>query len=383
MKAKALLLASVFLLVLFGILMSLSASGPQSVRIYGTPYHFLGHHVAFAALGLLAAAVAYRVDYHVWTRISPLIYLLALALLAAVFAFKPFNGARRWIRFLGLTFQSSEVAKFAVVASLASWFSLLTPTSGKAPRPSGLRARLAAFAARSSFANFWVLRLFVPAAILGVLCVLVICEPDFGTTVLLGATGAAMMLVCGAPWLPFLLLFALAAAGVGVLVWFDPVRLARVVSFLNPEAYPESGYQLKQALYAFINGGVFGQGLGNSVQKILYLPEAHTDFIFAIIGEELGFFATFFILLLFAVFFCAGLRISSRAPDPEGRLLAFGITILYALQALINMAVVVGIAPTKGLPLPFISYGGTSFIVTISTIGILARIASEPAYRPR
>lgn len=383
MKAKAILFASVFLLVLFGILMSLSASGPQSVRIYGTPYHFLGHHVFFTGLGLFAAVIAYRIDYHFWTRVSPLVYLAALAALAAVFAFDPSNGARRWIRFANLTFQSSEVAKFAIVAALASWFSLLAPVTGKAPRPSGLRARLAAFAARSAFADFWVLRLFVPAAIMGVLCVLVICEPDFGTTVLLGLTGGAMMIVCGAPWIPFVVLFALAAAGIGVLVYFDPVRLARVISFVNPEAYPESGYQLKQALYAFINGGAFGQGLGNSVQKILYLPEAHTDFIFAIIGEELGFFATFFILLLFAVFFCAGLRISSRARDPEGRLLAFGITVLYALQALINMAVVVGIVPTKGLPLPFISYGGSSFVVTIATIGILARIAADPDLRSR
>ena len=383
MKAKALLLASVFLLVLFGILMSLSASGPQSLRIYGTPYHFLLHHLLFTGLGFLFAVVAYRIDYHFWTRISPLVYLVAIALLLAVFAFDPSNGARRWIRFANLTFQSSEVAKFGLVAALAAWFSLLAPVTGKAPRASGLRARLAAYAARHPRGNLWLLRLIVPATILGVLCVLVICEPDFGTTVLLGLTGAAMMLVCGAPWLPFAVLVALAAAGIGVLVYFDPVRLARVISFVNPEAYPESGYQLKQALYAFINGGAFGQGLGNSVQKILYLPEAHTDFIFAIIGEELGFFATFFILLLFAAFFCAGMRISSRARDPEGRLLAFGITVIYALQALINMAVVVGIAPTKGLPLPFISYGGSSFIVTIAAIGVLARIASDPDLRPR
>ena len=383
MKAKTLLLASVFLLTLFGILMSLSASGPQSVRIYGTPYHFLQHHVIFAVLGLFCAAIAYRFDYHFWLRISPLVYLVAIALLAAVLVFDPFNGARRWIRFAGLTFQSSEVAKFALVASLAAWFSLLAPSSAKAPPPSALRARLAAFSARSPRAARWVLRLLVPSLILGLPCVLVILEPDFGTTVLLGCTAATMMFVCGTPILSFAALFLLAVAGISVLVYFDPVRSARVTSFLHPEAYPESGYQLKQALYAFINGGAFGQGLGNSVQKILYLPEAHTDFIFAIIGEELGFFATFFILLLFAVFFCAGLRISARARDPEGRLLAFGITVLYALQALINMAVVVGIAPTKGLPLPFISYGGTSFLVTISTIGVLARIASEPEFRPR
>ena len=213
---------------------------------------------------------------------------------------------------------------------------------------------------------------------------LILPEIDVGATVLIGATGGVIMLVAGAPF--WLLAFgvALAAGGLGVLIKYDPVRMSRVLAFLNPEEYAQTeAFQLLNALYAFVAGGATGVGLGQSLQKQHYLPEAHTDFIFAIIGEELGVVASLSVVVLFVILLLCGIRISGRAPDVSGRLLAFGITFMITLQAAINIGVVTGCLPTKGLPLPFVSFGGTSLMVTLFMVGVLLNISRQGITRTR
>ena len=205
-----------------------------------------------------------------------------------------------------------------------------------------------------------------------------------GATILIGATGGLMMFVAGAPFLYLVPAGALAAGGLAWMIQQNPERMARVTAFLHPEDYAQGeAFQLMNALYAFVEGGFGGAGLGGSMQKQYYLPEAHTDFIFAIIGEELGIIASLGVVLLFVVFLLCGIRISGRAADVGGRLMAFGITILVSLQAAINIGVVTGRLPTKGLPLPFISFGGTSLMVTLFMVGVLLNIAKQGAGRQK
>ena len=209
------------------------------------------------------------------------------------------------------------------------------------------------------------------SAVLGML----ILEPDFGTTLLTGAVGMLILFAGGTRFGYLVVTSVLGGCGFVLAVMRDPVRLNRILAFILPERYPATAYHLAQSKYAFINGGWFGVGLGNSIQKHLYLPEAHTDFILAIIGEELGFLATILVVCLFGGIVVCGMVISLRAPDSFGRLLAFGFTVLIALQAAINIGVVTGCLPTKGLPLPFLSYGGSSLVSTLAGVGVLLNVA--------
>ena len=359
MRASAILILVVGVLVLFGLVMLESTSGPQGEKLFGNPNYFTQHQVVWLVLGLVCAVLAARVDYHRWMKLAWPMLALALVLLALVYV--PgvglnIKGSHRWIRLpAGLTFQPSELAKFVAINALAFWF--------------GTKRR-----ERGGFVG----GILIPAAILGSMLALIVFETDFGATVLIGATGGLMMFVAGAP---VLFLVPAGAAAVGVLGWMiskNPERMGRILAFRNPEQYAQGeAFQLMNALYAFVAGGLGGAGLGQSLQKKFYLPEAHTDFIFAIIGEELGLFFSVGVVALFVVYLLCGIRISGRAPDVGGRLLAFGITALVSLQAAINVGVVTGRLPTKGLPLPFISFGGTSLMATLFMTGVLLNVARQ------
>ncbi|MGD9612604.1 MAG: putative lipid II flippase FtsW [Kiritimatiellia bacterium] len=361
MSARVILILVVGLLVIFGLVMLFSTSGPQGEKIAHNPYYFVQRQIVWLALGLVAAVVAAKVDYRLWLKAAWPLLGIALVLLALVYVpgvGLAVKGSRRWLHLpLGLSFQPSELAKFAAINALAAWF--------------GTKRR-----ERGGFVG----GLVIPGAILGSLLALIVFETDFGATVLIGATGGLVMFVAGAP---ALFLLVAGAGATGVLAWMisqNPERVGRILAFLHPEQYAQGeAFQLMNALYAFVAGGLGGAGLGQSLQKKFYLPEAHTDFIFAIIGEELGFGASLSVVALFAVFLLCGIRISGRAPDVGGRLLAFGITALVSLQAAINVAVVTGRLPTKGLPLPFISFGGTSLMVTLFMVGVLLNVARQGA----
>ena len=365
MKASAILILVVGILVLFGLVMLESTSGPQGEKLFGDPNYFTISQLAWMIMGLVAAVISTRVDYHRWMKLAWPMLWVTLVLLVLVYVpgiGLDIKGSHRWVRLPGgFSFQPSELAKFVAINALAFWFG-----------------------SKSRFRNKYVNGILLPGCILGSMLGLILPESDYGATILIGATGGAVMFVAGAPFLVITILGLLAGAGLGTMILHNPERLGRVMAFLEPEKYMDGeAYQLMNALYAFVAGGPFGVGLGQSLQKRFYLPEAHTDFIFAIIGEELGFIASFGVVLLFVVFLLCGLRISGRAPDIGGRLMAFGITVLISLQAAINIGVVTGGLPTKGLPLPFISFGGTSLMVTLFMVGVLLNVARQGAGKPK
>ncbi|MBI2441524.1 MAG: putative lipid II flippase FtsW [Lentisphaerae bacterium] len=366
-KTPTVLLLIVLLLLGLGIVMLASTSGIRAAEIYDDPAYFLKRQVVWLLIAAAIGFLAGKLDYHRWRPLALAFFVVAALLLALVLVpgiGAKIGGSRRWFHIGFLSFQPSELAKFALLLLLAWWL------------------------AREK----WRVREFwrgavAPLAMLGVIALLIFAEPDFGTTVLCGAAGLAVLYVGGvrSAYLAVFAVVGLSAFSVAVL--HDPVRLNRILAFLNPEQYAQTySFQLLNAINAFIAGGPFGVGLGRSIQKHYYLPEAHTDFIFAIIGEELGLVTSLGVVLLFAGFFFCGLRISWRAPDAFGRLLAFGLTLMITLQAVINICVVIGLLPTKGLPLPFISAGGSSLVISLLEVGVLyniARQARQPVFNQR
>ncbi len=358
-RTSATLILAVLILVCLGMVMLTSTSAPQGERMAHNPYYFFQRQAVWLAMGLIAAWIGAKVDYRWWIQWAWPILIGVAVLLVLVYVPNVglnIKGSRRWLRLpFGLTFQPSELAKFAVINFLAFWY--------------GVKRR-----ERSGFVNGVV----IPGAIFGSILLLIVFEVDFGATILIGATGGLMMFVAGAPLVVLAPLGVVAAGGLAWMIMQNPERMGRIMAFMNPERYAQDeAFQLMQALNAFAAGGGKGVGLGNSLQKRYYLPEAHTDFIFAIIGEELGIGASLTIVLLFVIILICGLRISGRARDVSGRLVAFGITVLISLQATINIGVVTGCLPTKGLPLPFISFGGTSLMMALFMVGVLLNIASQ------
>ncbi len=345
----------VMVLVVLGIVMLYSTSSARSV----TPHFYLQRQIIWLVLGLLLAVLVTRLDYHVWRRMVVPLLVVTVVLLVLVFIpgiGSEIKGSHRWIRFGPVGFQPSELSKLAVIVGMSVYM------------------------ARYGRYGYQFLKgLFFPMCGLGVIALLVILEPDFGTTFTAVMVGMAIMFAGGTRVLYLLGVGMLGLAGFVVMIFYDPVRLGRVLAFLWPEKYPDQAYHLMQSLDAFYLGGAFGVGLGNSMQKRFYLPEAHTDFILAIVAEELGLVATLLVLLLFAGYFVCGMAISNRAPDTFGRLLGFGVTMMITLQAAINMVVVTGLGPTKGLPLPFISYGGSSLVISIIMSAVLLSIARSTA----
>lgn len=356
-KTSSTLIVIVVALLSLGIVMLASTSSVRGSATFHDAHYFLKRQLVWLAVAVVAGWCVLRVDYHVWQRwVLPLV-LTAIVLLAIVLVpgiGTKIGGSRRWLRLGPLSVQPSEFAKFAAVVGMSAWM-----------------------AVTGRHASRFMHGLLYPIGGLGLVCGLLILEPDFGTTILVGTAGMFIMFAGGAR-IPYLVVSGvLGLCGFALAVLQNPNRMGRILAFLMPEKYPEVAYHLAQSKVAFIKGGLFGVGLGSSVQKQFYLPEAHTDFILAIIGEELGFIATIAVVLLFAGLFVCGMMVAFRAPDRFGRLMAFGFTLIIVLQGAINIGVVTGCLPTKGLPLPFISYGGTSLVASVAGVCVLLNIASQ------
>lgn len=325
---------------------------------FDDPYHVVRKHLVSIVLGLLCCVAASRVPARTWERLAyPLLAVVSLALVAVLIPGLGLvrGGARRWIGVGLLNLQPSEFAKLITVLYLAR--SIVR----KGPR-------------MQTFA----LGIVPHAIVVGALALLIVVEPDFGSAALLGTVLGAMLFAGGAR-LRDLLLPLLPAVLAGVYaISSSPYRLRRVTTFLDPWEDPRNaGFQLVQSFLAFGSGGLFGAGLGESKQKMFYLPEAHTDFIFSVVGEELGLIGALVLVTLFALLAFRGFRIAMLHPTPFGQLVAFGITLVLVLQAGINMAVVLGLLPTKGLALPFVSYGGSAMLAAMTGTGVLLGLSRE------
>lgn len=339
-----------------------STSSVRATELLHDPSFYLRRQLLWLVVGLVLSYGAARLDYRLLRRFVVPLSVMALTLLVLVFVpgiGVKVGGSHRWLGIGPIRLQPSEIAKIMLVVGMAAWMSRVER------RATDLKTGLLA-----------------PLAGLGLTLVLLIAEPDFGTTLLCGMVGM-LILYAGGTRFSFLLVTAVA----GICLFFlailhDPLRLGRLLAFIFPEKYPATAYHLAQSKVAFIKGGLFGAGLGNSIQKQYYLPEAHTDFILAIVGEELGLVATGLVLLLFLAIMVSGLFISFRAPDTFGRLTAFGLTVMLVLQAGINIGVVTGCLPTKGLPLPFISYGGSSLVGALTSVALLLSIANAGSEQP-
>ncbi len=352
---KVILFATLTLLAV-GLLMVYSASAIVAAQRYGTQTFFLVKQFIWAIGGLVALRIFSRLDSTYLQRYARWLFMLTVVLLVLVLFFgRSVGGARRWLRFAGFGFQPSELAKLATIIFLADYFDRK----------------------RSRLDNF-IKGLLVPFAAVGIICLLVLLEPDFGTAFFIASVSMVMFFLAGVK-LRFLLGPVLAGLPLAaVFIIRTPYRLARLLSFANGIFDLEkAGYQTKEALYALGSGGLSGVGLGRGTMKLLYLPEAHTDFIFPILGEELGLIGTLGVIILFLVILWRGWKIALEIENFFDHLLAGGITFFVFLQALINIGVSCGCLPTKGLPLPFISFGGSSLLCHLASIGILLHISRE------
>ncbi len=348
-----LLVVAVIGLIVLGLVMlsSTSAYAPES---NGSATFLLKRQVAWLVVGIIVCAVAASVDHHLWQKTWWIWFGLAVVLLALCFV-PPFghriNGSARWIRVAGFSFQPSEFAKLAAIVALAWWFARDEDYAGK-------------------FLHGFV----APLAGAGVLMGLIAPEVDIGTTALIGATAIMLMFLAGTRMRYLVPMIVAGFGGLAMAIHQMPERTGRFLAFLYPDKYPADAYQTLQGLIALGSGGVEGLGLGNSRQKLAYLPFAHTDFIFPVIGEELGLRCTLLVVFVYLVLILCGAMIAMRARDRFGMLLGFGITIMIALQAAVNIGVTTSLLPNKGLPLPFISYGGSNLVFCLLGVGILINI---------
>jgi cell division protein FtsW len=340
-------------LTAFGLVMVYSATSASAALGNGNPTGYLERQGIYALIGFAALVVAARSDFRKLRALAPPLVVVALFLCTAVLAVGTrVNGARRWIGVGPATFQPSELAKIALVVWVAAYFA-------RRPAPRTLKD------------------LARPLGLLvGVFCLLILVEPDLGTVITIVVMIGAVLLVSGTP-LPTLGVAYALVMGVGAIAaWSSSYRRARLFTFIDPWKDPlGAGLQNVQAQISIGSGGLFGRGLGQGIEKIHYLPEAHTDMIFAVIGEELGLVGAAVLIAGYCAFAYAGLRLAIGCKDPFGKRLAAGITALVCGQAAINLAAVLGLAPLTGIPLPFVSYGGSSLVVTLLGVGILLNIA--------
>jgi cell division protein FtsW len=324
--------------------------------------HYLMLQLVWCVCGFTLCAVATTLDYQLLRKFAWPIFLLALTLLVLVLVphiGRKINGARRWFDFHGVRFQPSEFAKIALVILLA-WY--------------GHHFQ--------RYMHTWNRGVVLPGMFIALVLGLVFVEPDRGTTILLAAVGGALLLLAGARWKYIVPPVVLGVMALVISLLFDPMRMKRIFSWWDLEQHKDGvGYQAYQAMIALGTGGWTGLGLGNGRQKLGFVPEDHTDFIFSIIGEELGLIATLFILLAFVIIVICGIYIALNARDTFGLLLGTGITLLIGLQAAINIGVVTSALPNKGLPLPFISYGGSNLMAMFTCVGILFSIARHAQAR--
>jgi cell division protein FtsW len=339
-----------------GIVMVLNVSYFQAGMRYGDPYLFFRKHLVSVGFGLCVMLLVSRIRLELLERWA--VVMLPLCMLALLLVLTPGigverGGARRWIALGGFSVQPSEFVKLGVVLFLARWISQR-------------RDRM------ESFTNG-----IIPALVcVGICSALIMAQPDFGSTVIIGALALLMLYVGGARPLHIGGLVMLGVVGIVAAIQVAPYRMRRLLAFLDPFEHAQDGaWQLVQSLIAVGSGGVTGVGLGQSKQKMAFLPEAHTDFIFALVGEELGLIGALIVLTLFVVVAVRGFRVAARHPDSFASLLAFGLTAVLILSAVVNIGVVVGLLPTKGLPLPFLSYGGSALLVTMIEVGVLASLS--------
>jgi cell division protein FtsW len=352
-------------LVLLGLVMVGSASIALADRQTGEPFYFLVRQAVTLGAGLSLGVTALRLPLATWERLGVPLLLLSIVLLAAVLIpglGRTVNGSTRWLHLGPLNAQVSEIAKLAVVVYLAGYL---------VRRGEEVRTTVRGF--------------LKPMAVIGVFALLLLAEPDFGATVVIAATAMGMMFLGGVRLWLFGILMALCTGAFAFLAISSPYRLERLTAFMNPWADPfNSGYQLTQALIAFGRGEWLGVGLGASVQKLFYMPEAHTDFLFAVLAEELGLLGVLLVVGLFCFFVWRAFQIGARAARAQltfGSHVAFGIGLWLGMQAFINMGVNMGILPTKGLTLPLMSYGRSSILVVCVAIALLLRVDHEVRLR--
>lgn len=349
-------------LALAGVVMVFSASAVYAMEEYNDSYYFLKRQILYLGLGTLVLLAAKKVDYHQFNRHTYTVMVLAFVLLMLVMVpglGKEVGGARRWLDLGLFSFQPSELAKFALVLFVAK---SLVKRSDK----------------MKNFAYGYLPNLIV----LGFFFVPILFQPDFGTAMIIGTVTLTMLFIAGIRT-KFLIYSVLAVVPFLVsAILGAEYRTRRILSFLDPWQDPsDAGFQAIQSFYAFGRGGYWGLGLGDSNQKLFYLPEAHTDFIYSVIGEELGFIGATGIVILFTILIWRGFITAYRAKDPFGAYLAVGLTLLIGVQAFINMGVAVGILPTKGLTLPFISLGGSSMVISMLCMGVLLNISEQTVRR--
>lgn len=354
------LISVVVILIAIGMIMVTSSSMYYAQNTFnGHSFHFINRHIIYLVISFFAATLVLTQPVIRWQKYGPYLLVAGILLLVIVlFAGKSVNGSRRWLGVGPLTFQVSEVIKLFVVVYLAGYL---------VRRTDEIQNQLTGF--------------FKPLIVLALISALLLLEPDFGATVVILSTSMAMLFLGGARLWQFIgLVMVVGSTLVGIAI-SQPYRLQRILTFMDPWADPfGSGYQLTQSLIAFGRGEIFGQGLGNSLQKLSYLPEAHTDFIFAVLAEEQGLIGVFIILLLFFILFYRSMKIGRAALMQQraySAYLAYGIGFWLTFQALINIGVTSGALPTKGLTLPFVSYGGNSLLICSIAIALLLRIDYE------
>jgi cell division protein FtsW len=345
------------LLVFVGLVMVFSASAVMARERFGSPYAFLLKQVIWAAAGLVAMVVAMRVDYRQYKHPAIVFSLLGLTtlLLISVFFLDRSHNTHRWFRVGAFSFQPSELAKPVLILFLAYFLE-----------------------ARTKVMDDWRNTLAPAAAPVVVLLGLIVLQPDLGTAIACAGIAACILYVAGMRLRYFGYAFGASLLPLYFLIFHVSWRRDRILAFLNPYAdRQKTGFHIIQSLIAVGTGGVTGTGLMEGKQKLFYLPEPHTDFIFAVTAEELGLLGAMFVVALFAIFLWRGMRASWRTEDTFGRYLAVGITSMMVLQAFINISVVLGMMPTKGIPLPLVSYGGSSLFVTLACVGVLLNITKQ------
>jgi cell division protein FtsW len=351
-------LAVAVVLALVGLVMVFSASAVVAGNRYHDSIYFLKRHLVWLTFGFLLLQVSSRLDYTVWRRLA--LPILAVTCLLLVLVLIPSlgvvaKGARRWLRLGPISVQPAEMVKLVVVLYLAGYL-----------------------AKKEGYITEFARGFLPPLLVVGLLAGLVLLQPDLGTVVVIGFVTLGLLFLAGARLVHLFGLVPFVLPAVAVLIWKSPYRLQRLMTFLDPMKDPTgAGFQVNQSFLAFGSGGLFGVGLGEGEQKLFFLPEAHTDFVLALAGEELGLVGTGAIMLCYAALVLKGFQIAARAREPFGRHLALGITLLLGLQALINAGVVTGMLPTKGLTLPLVSYGGSSLMVNLLAIGILLSVSRD------
>ncbi|MBU3180116.1 stage V sporulation protein E [Clostridium psychrophilum] len=349
------LFATIMLLVAIGVVMVYSASSYYAAFKFNDPEYFLKKQFLWACTGSVFMVTAIKIDYHIIKKYTGIIMVITVMCLVAVFAFPAINGAKRWIQLGPASFQPSEIAKYTVVLFMAK------SLDKKGEKVKEFLRGVCPYLLVSGFYAGLILlekNLSIAAVIMIV------------TMIILFAVGANFKHIFG--------IGSALVAAVGALTILEPYRMARLMNFTNPFKDSQGdGYQLVQSLLALGSGGVTGAGIGQSRQKCLYIPEPHTDFIFSIIGEELGVIGCAFIILLFIIFVWRGIKTAVTAKDMYGTILAIGITSVIAIQAVINIAVVTGSMPVTGVPLPFISYGGSALVFNMFAMGILLNVSRQ------